>query len=41
MQAGKIAQRIANEFEENFDYEKAIEKYGKASRLFFFRKSKY
>ena len=30
MQAGKTAQRIANEFEENFNYEKAIEKYKKA-----------
>ena len=31
LQAGKIAQRIANEFEENFNYEKAIEKYKKAA----------
>lgn len=31
MQAGKIAQRIAGEFEENFDYAPAIEKYKKAA----------
>ena len=34
MQAGKLAQRIANELEENFNYEKAIEKYKKASEYF-------
>ena len=34
MQAGKTAQRIANEFEENFNYEKAIEKYKKAAEYF-------
>ena len=31
MQAGKTAQRIAAEFEENFDYAPAIEKYQKAA----------
>jgi alpha-soluble NSF attachment protein len=34
MQAGKIAQRIATELEENFDYIKAIEKYKKAAEFF-------
>ena len=34
MQAGKTSQRIANEFEENFNYEKAIEKYKKAAEYF-------
>ena len=34
MQAGKMAQRIANEFEENFNYEKAIEKYKKAAEYY-------
>ena len=34
MQAGRTAQRIANEFEENFNYEKAIEKYKKAAEYF-------
>ena len=34
MQAGKTAQRIANEFEENFNYEKAIEKYKKAAEYY-------
>ncbi len=34
MQAGKTSQRIANEFEENFNYEKAIEKYKKAADYF-------
>ena len=34
MQAGKTAQRIANELEENFNYEKAIEKYKKAAEYF-------
>ena len=34
MEAGKIAQRIANEFEENFNYEKAIEKYKKAAEYY-------
>ena len=34
IQAGKFSQRIANEFEENFEYEKAIEKYGKAAEYF-------
>ena len=34
MQAGKIAQRIANDYETNFNYEKAIEKYKKAAEFF-------
>ena len=34
MQAGKTAQRIANELEENFNYEKAIEKYKKAAEYY-------
>lgn len=34
MQAGKLAQKIANEFEENFDYANAIEKYKKAAEFF-------
>ena len=34
MQAGKTSQRIATEFEENFNYEKAIEKYKKAAEYF-------
>ena len=34
MQAGKTAQRIATEFEENFNYEKAIEKYKKAAEYY-------
>ena len=34
MQAGKTAQHIANEFEEKFNYEKAIEKYKKAAEYF-------
>ena len=34
MQAGKIAQRIANEYEENFNYEQAIIKYKKASEYY-------
>lgn len=34
MQAGKTAQRIANEFETNFDYTSAIDKYRKAADYF-------
>ena len=34
MQAGKIAQRIANDYETNFNYEKAIEKYKKAAEFY-------
>ncbi len=34
MQAGKLAQKIANEFEENFDYANAIDKYKKAAEYF-------
>ena len=34
MQAGKTSQRIATEFEENFNYEKAIEKYKKAAEYY-------
>ena len=34
MQAGKLAQRIANDFETNFNYEKAIDKYQKAAEYF-------
>jgi alpha-soluble NSF attachment protein len=34
MQAGKLAQRIANDLEENFDYTNAIEKYKKAAEYF-------
>ena len=34
MQAGKLAQRIANDFEVNFNYEKAIVKYQKAAEYF-------
>ena len=34
MQAGKTSQRIANELEENFNYEKAIEKYKKAAEYY-------
>ena len=34
MQAGKLAQKIAGEFEENFDYPNAIDKYKKAAEFF-------
>ena len=34
MQAGKLAQKIAAEFEENFDYAQAIDKYKKAAEYF-------
>ena len=34
MQTEKIAQRIENELEENFNYEKAIEKYKKAEEYY-------
>ena len=34
MQAGKIAQRVANELEENYNYEQAIIKYKKAAEFY-------